>query len=50
MQISIPDQMALLVPDGYDPKKIMAYEKPGLGIESFHQQGITERNIGSPSL
>jgi len=35
------------LPDGYDPKKIMAYGKnPGLGIESLHQQGITGRNIG----
>jgi hypothetical protein len=35
------------LPEGYDPKKIMAYGKnPGLGIESLHQQGITGENIG----
>ena len=35
------------LPEGYDPKKILAYGKsPGLGIESLHQQGITGENIG----
>lgn len=35
------------LPEGFDPKKIMAYGKnPGLGIKSLHQQGITGKNIG----